>query len=246
MTDSNAPTMAKKPVSTESPLAVLLFNIVIPAIILYRFSKPNYLGPTNALVVALIFPLGFGLYDFAMRRKANPISLLGFLSILATGSIGVFHLDGSWFAIKEAAIPTMMGLAVVISLRTKSPLIKTMLYNDRIIDVVKVDQELTARDNTAAFNLLLVRVTWLLGASFLLSAALNFLLATYLVKSPAGTPEFNEQLGKMTALSYPIIVIPCMLMTMGALYWLLSGIKKLTGLDLDTIFKSPPPKVKKA
>ncbi|MCX6110761.1 MAG: MFS transporter [Proteobacteria bacterium] len=245
MSDNNAPSTSQKPASTENPLAVILFNIAIPAIILYRFSKPNYLGPMGALAVALAFPLGFGLYDFAMRRKANPISLLGFVSIFATGSFGVFHLDGSWYAVKEAVIPTMMGVAVLFSLRTKSPLVRTMLYNDRIIDVAKVDEELAARSNTDAFNVLLVRVTWLLAASFLLSAVLNFTLATYIVKSPAGTPEFNQELGRMTAVSYPSVVIPCMLVTMGALFWLLSGIKKLTGLDLDTIFKSPPPKAKK-
>jgi len=154
----------------------------------------------------------------------------------------LMQLDGIWFAVKEASIPLLMGLAVVISMKTKTPLVRTLLYNDKVIDVERVDKELTARDNHAAFARLLVATTWTLAMSFLLSAALNFGLAIYLLKSPAGTPEFNQELGKMTALSYPVIVIPCMAVTLIALWRLLSGIKKLTGLEFETIFKTPPQK----
>jgi hypothetical protein len=232
----------KKTGATDNPLNTLLFNIALPALILYKLSKPERLGPTAALALALIFPLGFGIYDFYKNRKANPISILGFVSILATGSFGLLHLDGKWFAVKEAVIPSLMGIAVVGSLWTKSPLVRTLLYNDKVIDVPKVDAELAARGNAERFQKLLVMTTWMLAASFLLSAVLNFTLASIIVKSPSGTTEFNEELGKMTAMSYPVIVVPCMLITLGALWRLVSGIKRMTGLDLETIFKNPPAK----
>ena len=75
-----------------------------------------------------------------------------------------------------------------------------------------------------------------LAASFLLSAVLNFGLARYLLKSPSGTPEFNAELGKMNLLSWPVIVLPSMAMTMYALWKLLRGIEALTGLDFESIF----------
>jgi hypothetical protein len=37
----------------------------------------------------------------------------------------------------------------------------------------------------------------------------------------------------MTALSYPVIVIPSMLMLIAALWYIFSQIKKLTGEDLE-------------
>lgn len=230
MTDSPKP-------AGQNPLQSLLFNIAIPALILYKLSGEHRLGPAWALVAALCFPVGYGAYDFFAHRKFNAISILGFVSVLLTGSFGLMKLDGIWFAVKEATIPSLMGIAVVGSLKTRYPLVKTLLYNDKVIDVHKVDHELKARGTEEHFDKLLFATTWTLAASFALSAVLNFSLAVYLLKSPAGTEEFNQELGKMTAMSYPVIVLPCMAVTMFALWRLLHGIKKLTGLDLDTIFK---------
>jgi L-amino acid N-acyltransferase YncA len=81
-----------------------------------------------------------------------------------------------------------------------------------------------------------------LAASFLLSSILNFFLAVFILKSPPGTAEFNAELGKMTALSYPVIVIPSMVVLGLALWKLLSGIKALTGLQLEEIFNHPEKK----
>jgi hypothetical protein len=80
----------------------------------------------------------------------------------------------------------------------------------------------------------------------LLSAVLNFGLARYLLKSAAGTPQFNAELAKMHVLSWPVIVLPSLAMTLFALWRLLSGLKALTGLSMDEIFRAPPPKPKKA
>lgn len=231
-----------KPASAESPLANLAFNIVLPALILYKLSGPERLGPVNGLLLALSLPIVYGIYDFAKRRKANAFSILGFVSVLLSGGFGLMQLDGIWFAVKEAAIPLVMGIAVIVSLWTPYPLVKSLLYTDKVIDVSRVDQELATRGNQAEFGKLLVGTTWLLASSFILSAGLNFGLAIAILKSPAGTPEFNQELGKMTALSYPVIVAPCMIVTLLALWRLIAGIKRLTGLDLEQVFKGAPPK----
>jgi hypothetical protein len=52
-----------------------------------------------------------------------------------------------------------------------------------------------------------------------------------------GTVAFNEQLGKMTALSFPVIALPAMAVMMGNIFYLFRGIKKLTGLELENIVK---------
>ena len=76
----------------------------------------------------------------------------------------------------------------------------------------------------------------------LVSAALNFGLAQYLLKSPPATAEFNAELAKMNLLSWPVIVVPSMLMMVFSLWQLLGGIKRLTGLELEAIFKAAPDK----
>ncbi|CAM3028799.1 VC0807 family protein [Rariglobus hedericola] len=240
--------MATPAPKKENLLLNLVFNILIPTLVLSKLSKDTLLGPVVGLVVALAFPLGYGVWDFLERKKANFISIIGFVSVLLTGGLALMHIGGMGFAIKEAAVPTVIGIAVLLSLKTKTPLVRTMLYNEQVIDVERVDTALNLKGNRKDFDRLLFNASCLLSLSFLVSAALNFGLARYLLKSPAGTAEFNAELGKMHFLSWPVIVIPSMAMMMFALWRLLSGIKKLTGLELDAIFKTPPekPKTKKA
>lgn len=222
----------------------LLFNIVIPAVILTTMSKPDRLGPVWALIVGVSLPLGYGIYDLIVRRKWNFFSILGLISILLTGGLGLLGISPFWFAVKEAAIPLTFGLAVLGSVFTPYPLVRTFLYNDKMIDVARVDAELDTRGHHQTFDRLLQTSTYLLAGSFFLSAALNFFLARYVIKSPGGTPEFAAELGRMTALSWPVITIPVLVVMVIALWRLIGGIRKLTGLDLDSILKAPPEKKK--
>ena len=52
----------------------------------------HWLGPKWGLIVALVFPLGYGVYDFVRRRKTNFISVLGFVSVLLSGGLGLMKL----------------------------------------------------------------------------------------------------------------------------------------------------------
>lgn len=230
------------PRKPENLLLNLVCNIVLPALVLSKFSTPERLGPVVGLVVALSFPIGYGVWDFFRRRHANFISIVGFISVLLTGSLGLMHIGGLGFAVKEAAIPTVIGVAVLLSLKSKRPLVHSLLYNDQVIDVPRIDAALAERNTRPGFDRLMVTSSYLLTASFLLSAVLNFGLARYLLKSPAGTPEFNAELGKMHLLSWPVIVLPSMVMTMYALWRLISGLKQLTGLTMDEVFHQHPKK----
>ena len=75
----------------NNQLIELIINIVIPSLILMKLSAEQYLGTANALLLALAFPLGWGLYDLLRNRKTNFIAILGLVSILLTGGIGLLH-----------------------------------------------------------------------------------------------------------------------------------------------------------
>lgn len=220
----------------ENPIVNLAVNIVIPAILMMKGNKWFGLTAELSLICALSLPLLYGLYDLVVRRKYNFLSILGFLSILITGGIGLMKLPKEWIAVKEAAVPFIIGVAVIVSLKTRYPLIRTFIYNDNIIDTERVNGHLKEKGNMGAFNQLLVRCTWLIAASFLLSTILNFVLAKILIKSETGTQAFTEELGTMTALSHIVIALPCMVIMMIALWQLFKGIQKLTGLELEDIF----------
>jgi len=221
----------------ENPWLSLIVNIAVPAVILMKFSTEETLGPVGGLVAALAFPLTWGIVDLVRDRRWNFISILGVISILLTGGIGLLELDPRWVAVKEAAVPGIIGLAVVLSLKTPYPVVRSLLYNERVIQVDKVESALDARGSRAAFEGCLVTASWLLAASFFVSSILNFVLAKVIVKSPAGTTAFNEELGRMTALSYPVIVIPSMAVMMIALWYLFKSIRRHTDLTVEDIFK---------
>ena len=84
----------------------------------------------------------------------------------------------------------------------------------------------------------MVQASFLLSFSFFLSATLNFILARIIVVAAPGTVEYNAQLGRMTALAYPVIVVPSMVVMLLALWFLFRGIKRLIGLDLESVFKT--------
>jgi hypothetical protein len=213
----------------------LLVSLVIPSVILMKFSGDENLGATTALIVALAFPLGWGLFELARYKHFNFIALLGLISVILTGGIGLLKLDPQWLAIKEAAIPGLIGMGVLLSTYTRYPLIRTLFYNPKIFNVEIIRQRLEESGNSRAFDTRLNNVTYLLSGTFLFSSAMNYILAKMVVTSPAGSAAFNEELGQMTLLSYPVITIPAMLMMMSIFYYLWRTINGLTGLKLEEV-----------
>jgi hypothetical protein len=230
------------PSSTESEkkkpggfFSNMLFNIIIPVVILSKFSGEASLGPTWSIVVALSFPIGYGLWEMRSTGKINGFSILGVISVLLTGGISLLQLDPKYIAIKEAAIPGFIGLAVIISQKSHRSLVKMLIFNDQIIRIDKVHSELEKQGNEKLFEQKMTVVTYIVACSFFLSSVLNYVLAKVVLQSPPGTTEFSEELGRMTALSYPVIVIPSMIVLFGAVWYLFSQLKKLTHLPLDDL-----------
>ena len=222
----------------QNPLVDLLVSIVIPSVILMKFSGAQDLGAFHALILALAFPLGWGAVDLLRCRRINFIAVLGLVSIVLTGGIGLLALDTQWLAVKEAAIPGLIGIAVVVSTRTRYPLVKTLLYSPATLDVARVREQLEARGVVQAFEAHLQNATYMLGGTFFFSAAMNYFLTTWIVVSPTGSAAFNEELGRLTLLSYPVIALPSMLMTMFVLYYLARGIHEMTGLKFTDLLHS--------
>lgn len=227
------PTTGNKPDHQPRPLVDLMVSIVIPAVILMKLN--DQLGSVNALLLGLAFPLGWGLFELIRYGKKNFIALLGMVSITMTGGIGLLELDARYLAIKEAAIPAIIGLAVLISTRTRYPLVRTMLFNPNVLDVEKIHRVLEERGFTNDFERRLQKASYFFAATFLFSSIMNYLLAKWIVVSPTGTPEFNEELGRMTLVSYPVIAIPSMAMILLIFYYLWRTIRRLTGYSLEEV-----------
>lgn len=221
----------------ENVLLNLVCNLVVPSFVLIWLSKDHLLGPVWGLIVALAFPLGYGSYDLATRKKTNFLSVVGFISVLLSGSLTLLKVGAIWFAVKDAVLPTLIGLTVLASLRSKTPLIRELFYNDQIIDLDRVDAALDAREKHGEFENLLRRASIGLALTFIASAPVGFALARSILTSPPGTPEFNAELGKMHWLMPLVIAVPSVIAMMVVLWRLINGLARLTGLTTDEILK---------
>ncbi len=227
--------MSEANAKQESPLASILINVIIPVAILSFLSKDNYLGPVWALVVGLAFPVGYGLRTLAKERKADFMSIIGIVSVMLTGVFGILKLPAEYVAVKEAAIPLIIGLVIVVSLKTPFPLIKKILMTESLFDVERLKSALKAAGNEAVFEKRLVGLTWGFASSMFLSAGLSYTLAKIVLKSEPGTEAYTAELGKMTGLSHVVVLVPCMVVMIWVLNKLFNTLVELTGLKLDDL-----------
>ena len=221
--------------NVKDPLIGLVLSIIIPSFILIYFKDSTFFSPLNLLLVALFFPLSNALYELFSAKKISIVSALGFCSILFTGLVGLFSLDPKWIALKEAFIPLMIGAIILFSAIRKKPAIGFLI--NQIIDPNKFKKLYEDPETKTKFNSIYIKTTYIVSSSFLLSAILNFILAKIIVTSPAGSSEFNHQLGVLTAMSYPVIVIPSMVVLSVAFLYLFKQIKGISGLGFTEILK---------
>lgn len=235
----NAPTQNPP---KENGFLNILFNIVLPVLILNKLSK--FIGPLAALVLALAFPLGYGAYDLIKRKKTNAFSALGLLNVLFTGGLAVLGLSGFWFAVKEAAFPTLVGLFVLGSAFTKRPFIETLFLNPSVMKVDLLERKLAEHGKQADFHEHMRKATYWLSLSFVFSAVCNFILARRIFTQidPSLTPDaqslvLNEQIADMTTWSMAIIMVPSILFLLGIFWYLMRGIKQHSGLSMEELMQ---------
>jgi hypothetical protein len=238
MSSSSLATTNLEPASKPENLWVnLLCNALLPGYLLSYLSKEERLGPVWGLIVPLAIPLAYGTWDLWSRRRVNVFSVIAIIGTLLTGTLGLLKSDALWIALKEAAVPIVLGLAIPFTLRTRQPLVRTLLYNDQVLDTGRIHSALQQRNNVSAFETVLAWVSWVLAGAFLLSGVLGFGLARWLLTAPPGTAEFNAQLGTMNWLSWPLILVPSSIVMFYALFKLLQSAEALTGLSREELFQ---------
>lgn len=230
-------------VKKENPLISLLINVVLPYLILTKLD--DYLGergPTLALLLALTLPLAYGLNDYFKNSRTNYISIFGLINTLFTGGFAILELSSTWFIVKEAAFPFILGCMVLFSSLSKKPVIKFMFNFAQIMDLDKINSKLTENKNEAKYERLLLTTNNLFALSFFISALLNFLLAYWVFKDidpllpdKLRTEALNQQIADMWWMGYVVIALPLTGFLMFILFKLINGLKTLTGLDMEEI-----------
>ena len=222
---------AKAAAKQENPLTNIMVNVLIPVIALTMLSKSEgkfwHIGPVWGMLVAVAFPLGYGLYDLATKRKVNFFSVLGLVSVLLTGGLTIYLWeDGDkvsanaaiLFGIKEACIPIVFGVTILLSHWTKTPLVRVFLYTPDLFDIPRIEKKVRANDHQPRYEKLIFQTTLVMAASFFISAAANYFLAQYFLEGKTTRVEYNEGVGKLTGWGFLVIGLPCLVLWMGALF----------------------------
>lgn len=231
---------ATKAPKAENPFLNIAFNIVIPVIILNKMSVSW--GALQALVVALAFPLAYGIYDILRTKKVNFIVVFGILNVLFTGGLALLKLEGFWFAVKEAVFPLLVGVFVFASAFTRKPFVQTFLMNEQLLNLQAIQEKIGSNNKDIELKGLLRTSTQFLSLSFLLSAVLNFGLAMWIftpidpqIQGEQRDLLLNDQIGQMTKYSFLVIMLPSMICLMAILFHFLGKLSQLTGLDREQL-----------
>ncbi len=229
----------KQPQKQENMLLSIVFNVLLPTIIMSKLSSADRLGPVGALLLGVSIPLIYGIVDLIRRKKINWISVLGIVSVGITGGFGLMKVSGFWFAVKEATIPLIIGLATVFSLFMKRPFVEKMLLNEQVMDAKLIYSKLDENNQQKSFKSIVRNSTFMMCFAFLVSAAINYFMAVRMVVSTPGSEEYIAEIGKFTGSSYFVIMAATFTILFAVLFYFINGIKKLTGLDLEQMMNQP-------
>jgi len=250
--------MSEKKLPQEHPLANILINVIVPVLVLSYLSKdpelqeklgkiarPWHIGPLKAMILALVLPLGYGVWFFIKTRKGNFFSALGLISVLLSGGLTLYlwNQDGTvkpnaglLFGIKEALIPLVLGVAILTSHRSASPLIRVFLYNDSIFDIPKIEKRVSELSEQVEYDRTLLGATRLFAGSFFLSSLMNLGLAQWFFMGFDATSidaleKYNGIIGKVTGWGFAVIGIPIVFFLFFTLKSLLRGLGRITGYN---------------
>ena len=251
-----APIASKAATPQENPFADIIINVLVPVLVLSYLSKEGdelwHVGPMWAMFVALAIPIGYGLWHYFKYRQMNVFSLVGLFSVVLTGAITIYLWSGGasvrknaalLFGIKEAVQPLVLGSLFLITHKMSKPLFNVFVYNDTIFDLSTIEAAIAERGTETEHKRLLWKATLLFFGSFLVSSVLNLGLAFYFLGdldplSADWRELYNSDVAKITGWGFVVIGVPIIVVGGCILWYLVTGLKRLTGLETEMILQA--------
>ena len=254
--ETAAPIASKAATAQENPFADIIINVLVPVLVLSYLSKEGdelwHVGPMWAMFVALAIPIGYGLWHYFKYRQMNVFSLVGLFSVVLTGAITIYLWSGGasvrknaalLFGIKEAVQPLVLGSLFLITHKMSKPLFNVFVYNDTIFDLSTIEAAIAERGTETEHKRLLWKATLLFFGSFLVSSVLNLGLAFYFLGdldplSADWRELYNSDVAKITGWGFVVIGAPIIVVGGCILWYLVTGLKRLTGLETEMILEA--------
>ena len=247
---------SKAATAQENPFADIIINVLVPVLVLSYLSEEGgkfwHIGPMWAMFVALAIPIGYGLWHYIKYRRMNVFSLVGLFSVILTGAITIYLWSGGprvreyaalLFGIKEAVQPLVLGSLLLITHKMSNPLFNVFVYNDTIFDISSIEVAIAKKRVETNYKKLLWKATLLFFGAFLISSVLNLGLAFYFLGDldplNADWKElYNNDVAKITGWGFVVIGVPIVVVGGCILWYLVAGLKRLTGLETEMILQA--------
>ena len=251
-----APIASKAATIQENPFADIIINVLVPVLVLSYLSKEGdelwHVGPMWAMIIALAIPIGYGLWHYFKYRQMNVFSLVGLFSVILTGAITIYLWSGNasvrknaalLFGIKEAVQPLVLGSLLLITHKMRKPLFNVFVYNDTIFDLSQIKVAIAKKGVETKHKRLLWKATLLFFGAFLISSVLNLGLAFYFLgdldpQSAEWKELYNKDVAKITGWGFVVIGVPILVVGACILWFLVTGLKRLTGLETEMILQA--------
>jgi hypothetical protein len=215
--------------------AQVVLSFALPLFILTRFSNEDSLGPLYAFLLALLFPILLEVFGFIRYRTISSVSLLAIGGILITGLIGLLGLSEGWLAARRAAPYAIGGIVIIGSVYIKRPVLDAILPN--IIDMDRIAMAGRRLGTTAKIRQTLVRANLWAGGLLCILAIASYISTIVVINSAPNTSEFNQEYAQLRLIGLLVITLPFLAGVTGLLFFIVSSLEKLTGLDFEDILK---------
>lgn len=212
-----------------------IVNILLPVAILLSLSDDDRLGPIPALLLAIGIPATYGVWDLFRTRKVSASAIMGVISVLLTGVIGVFELSTDLFPIKEALIPVGFALILLVSNRMSLPVVKLLF--DMVQRKDRVERMVRERGVEQQYRAHIERSGSIWAGIMVLSGVMKFALSSIIMDAPAGTEAFNTQLAFYELVQIPTSMMVTMVLILSLIYSIAKGTGALVGLPPSEVLR---------
>ncbi len=199
----------------------IIIGAVAPILILKYGTAP--LGTLQAYLVAALVPVAWVLLDLlVITRRFNFITTYGGASAIMRGALAFWYVDGALFAFKDSASYLLAFLVFGVSALLGRPATRSIALqglgpdtSERLRQMDRLLAEPTVRKAMRGSALLI-------GVTNLAAGIVNYTINYRMVLAPFNTPQFNDQVANVNAITRIVLVLPDML----ALFYAFSAMYK--------------------
>lgn len=188
----------------------IVIGAVVPILILKYATA--YLGTLEAYLVAALIPVAWVLIDlFAITRRFNFITSYVGASAIMRGALAFWYVDGAKFAFKDSASYLLALLVFGLSALTRSPVTQTIALQGIGPDTPEREQQMYRLLREPVVHRSVVRAALIVAAANMLAGIANYVINYRMVLAPFNTPEFNDQVANVNAITRVVLVLPDMI-----------------------------------